>query len=304
VVKPLIANPFAACPVLDAATLGALYDNNSDPRNRSDLLALQACSAAAFDSPSLVHRRVQLGQGDTAWVDLFKPLDTTEPLPALVFVHGGRWQFNTSRETMFWAQACTDAGLACVGLNFAPLSHVGLGAQIAEVAQAWHAVVTQAPSLGLDSTALILAGHSSGAHLALAALLHQLAQTPTPTLPRALLLLGGIYDLAPLRATTHQAALGFTETDVTLYSPLQVLHRATAAGKRLPLPPTLVAAGAQESSEFIRQARALHWALQAHTTATWCEVPSTAHFDAAISFNLQDSPLRAFVADALTKEST
>jgi arylformamidase len=300
----LSSNPYAACPDVGAARLGELYDNNRSPRNQRDLKALQCCSAAAFASSTLTHETVQLGQGECAWVDVLRPLQalqTARLRPALLFVHGGRWQLNTSRETAFWAQACVDAGWVFVGLNFPPLSalvapELRLPAQIAHVARAVQALQSQAAALGLDPQALVLAGHSSGAHLALTAVLRH----PPAQALRGLLLLGGLYDLAPLQATVHQQSLNFSAADVEVCSPLALLHAATAADRRLALPPTCVAVGAEETSEFIRQARAVQWALQAHTSAALQIVAGRAHFDAALSFNEADSPLRAFVAEALS----
>jgi arylformamidase len=297
----LSSNPYADCPDVDAVRLGELYDNNRSTRNQQDLKALQCCSAAALASPTLSHKTVLLGQGEWAWVDVFRPLQAAALQPALLFVHGGRWQLNTSRETAFWAQACVDAGWVFVGLNFPPLSaqaapELRLPSQVAHVALAVQAVQSQAAALGLDAQALVLAGHSSGAHLALtAALRHPPAQALC-----GLLLLGGLYDLAPLQATVHQQSLNFSAADIKTCSPLALLHEAMAADRRLALPPTRVAVGAEETSEFIRQSRAVQWALQAHTAAELQIVAGRAHFDAALSFNEADSPLRAFVAEALS----
>ena len=297
----------ALCPVTDPSLLTELYDNNASARNQADLKALQAASAAAFDSPTLMHERVVLGAADWAWVDVFKPRGLQAPqrlLPALLFLHGGRWQLNTSQQTSFWAQACCDAGYAFVGLNFPPLSATGLRLQVAAVAQALAGVRLHAHALGLDAGALALAGHSSGAHLALAALLRH----PPAELPRALLLLGGIYDLAPLRLTAHQDSLCFSAEDATTCSPLQLLLRASP-DSGLRLPPTLVAVGADESAEFLRQSRALHHALQPHTSARLLEVPGAAHFDAALAFNspgleVHRGPgLRMFISQALARDT-
>lgn len=297
----------------DPVVLTALYDNNASPRNQADLKALQAASAAAFESTTLVHERVVLGDGEWAWADVFRPPGAPQPLPALLFVHGGRWQLNTSRQTSFWAQACCDSGFAFVGLNFPPLSAVGLPVQVAQVAQAIAAVRVRAADLQLDADALALAGHSSGAHLALAALLRH----PPAVMPRALLLLGGIYDLAPLRLTAHQDSLGFSAEDAATCSPLPLLLQADPDAT-LRLPPTLVAVGADESSAFLRQSRALHQALQPHTAVGWLEVPGAAHFDAALAFNTPGSErperpersegpegpvgMRPFITEAITKD--
>ena len=298
-----VNRPHAVCPVTDPIALTALYDNNASPRNQADLKALQACSAAAFDSPTLDHERVALGERDSEWADVFRPKLGRGPWPALLFVHGGRWQLNTSRETSFWAQACCDAGLAFVGLNFPPLAAVGLPAQVAAVARGIEAVRQRSEALALDTAALALAGHSSGAHLALSALLLH----PPAVMPRALLLLGGLYDLAPLRLTAHQASLDFSAEVAATCSPLHLLH---TAGRALRLPRTLVAVGSGESSEFIRQSRALHEALQPHTDAAWLEVPRTAHFDAALAFNTRElatwatGGMRSFLTHALHEASS
>ena len=57
--------------------------------------------------------------------------------------------------------------------------------------------------------------------------------------------------------------------------------------------------GADETVEFVRQSRALHWALQAHQSARWLGIAAAAHFDAALEFNRAGSSLRAFVLDQL-----
>lgn len=278
----LASNPHAHCPVTDAQALSALYDNNSDPRNQADLRALHAASAAAF--ADLATRKSSQRFGAAAWqsFDVFRPVQRA--VGALVFVHGGRWQVNTSRETAFWAEACCDAGMVFIGLNFPKRAEAALPAQVDAVAQAIAAALAFTAGLDIAPRKVCVAGHSSGAHLALAALLHR------PVEAGALLLLGGLYDLRPMARTSHQETLRFTEDEVQQCSPL--LSLCGEVGRTLPA--TLVAVGAQESSEFIRQSRALHWALQSRTQASWHLVPDSAHFDAALEFNAPQSVLRHF----------
>lgn len=275
-------NPYAAWPEGDAALLSALYDNNGDPRNQADLKTLQATSAAAHQELAACKTTQRFGAQDWQSFDVFRPAG--RPTGALVFVHGGRWQVNTSRETAFWARACVDAGLLFVGLNFPRRSEAALPAQIDAVAQALAAALEFITAQGMTAGQVCLAGHSSGAHLALAALLQR------PVDLGALLLLGGMYDLRPLRETSHQEALRLGEHEARDGSPLLAL----AAGAPVSLPPTLVAVGAEETGEFIRQARALHWQLQRHTRVFWHLVPRAAHFDAALEFNAPQSVLRQF----------
>ena len=294
-------NPYRHPGSTEAAALGEWYDNNRSVRNQADLRALQATSAEVFVADDLIAARCSLGSGEHDWIDLVRPAGVSGTLPALLFVHGGRWQLNTSRETAFWARACAQHGVAFVGLNFPPLAQARLPAMIAAVASAVSRVAAQAQALGIDPDALVLAGHSSGAHLALASVLASAGHARPEQRPclRGLLLLGGLYDLAPLRLSPHQASLAFADDEVREASPLMVLERAQAEDLRLALPPTLVAVGADETVEFVRQSRALHWALQAHQPARWLAVEGAAHFDAALEFNREASQLRGFVLDQL-----
>ena len=282
-----LMNPYAQCPVEDADLLGDLYDNNSNSRDRADLKALQDASLAVYADPPGLHESVRFGQAPWQAFDVFRP--ASPPCGALVFVHGGRWQLNTSRETAFWAASCVAEGRIFIGLNFPQRSQAHLFEQTEAVRQGIEAALDFIRGVGgIGEPRVCLAGHSSGAHLALAALLSR------PVEIGALLLLGGIYDLQPLWRSVHQKELQFSEAEVRLCSPLQTLAKAARENRRLALPPTLVAVGSQETSEFVRQSRALHWILQHHTDARWHAVEGAAHFDAALLFNAQHSQLRHF----------
>ncbi len=298
---PRVLNPHLQSPELPPAALARLYDNNADPRNLADLAALRALSASSFAGALRQHTH-RLGPAEHEAVDVFLPAGTGGgAVPALVFVHGGRWRINTSRETAFWADACVKAGFALVGINFPKLGTVPLAEVVAAVRRAVTAVVVNAAELGIDPGALVLGGHSSGAHLALAAALLD-ASAPgmlrrAPWLPRlrAMYLLGGMYDLRPLARTAAPAQLGFDAAEAEAMSPVLALDGADASGTALRFPPVLVGAGADESPEFLRQARALHWALGRVAEAELQLVHGASHFDAALEFNAPDSVARAFV---------
>ncbi len=290
-------NPHLQPPACTDAELAALYDNNSAPRNQRDLATLRARSAQAFAADGPRHVAHRWGEGAAGVADVFLPSAGATPVPVLVFVHGGRWRVNTSRETSFWAPALVRAGCACVVLNFPQLPVVSLHAMADAVRAGVAAMLAAAPTLGMDPRRAVLAGHSSGAHLALAAALvpgRDGTVQAAPWLPglRALLLLGGMYDLRPLVRTAPAEVLGFGAQEAEAMSPVLPLSRAGA----LPgLPPVLVGVGEQESAEFVRQARALHWALARLTRAEWHVVPGAAHFDAALAFDQPDARLQSFV---------
>jgi arylformamidase len=186
-----------------------------------------------------------------------------------------------------------------VGLNFPKLGEVTLTTMVQSVRDRIAAVFDQAPALGLDADRCVLAGHSSGAHLALAAALDLPggAAQGAAWLPRlrGLYLLGGMYDLRPLAQATPAATLGFDAAEAMRMSPLLALHE----GPGLALPPVLVGVGALESPEFVRQAQAVHWALNLHRPSALQTVPERAHFDAPLEFNAPQSLARDFVCTAL-----
>ncbi|NBS62835.1 MAG: alpha/beta hydrolase [Betaproteobacteria bacterium] len=295
--------------------LTALYDNNQDPRNQSDLRSLQQLSTQACADPMMQVDTWQWGRGEHDWVHSFRPQGASGAVPAVLFVHGGRWQLNTSFETSFWARACTDQGWAMLVVNFAPLNdNFRLDNQITAVRRALDAVTEHADQLGLDRSRLAVAGHSSGAHLAMAAFLAGIPgaaavvgeAAPTHAAWRALLLVGGLYDLEPLTRTRFQDSLRFTPDEVSHCSPLVRLRNLASVTATLDWPAIMVAVGNEETSEFRRQSRALYSALQAIQPARepiWFEVPDTAHFDAPLEFNRPSSLMRAFFSRNLGVQS-
>ncbi|MBM3406807.1 MAG: alpha/beta hydrolase [Betaproteobacteria bacterium] len=299
--RTTVPEPSASSESIDPV-LTALYDNNSDPRNQADLRTLQQLSAEAFADPGIQVDTWRWGTGQHDWVHCFKPRQSASRLPALLFVHGGRWQLNTSLETSFWAHACAQQNWAMVSINFGPLSEsFRLEDQIGAVRAALDAVRNGADHLALDHERLAVAGHSSGAHLALAACLaqpstsdeHRARGNQTFNSPwRALLLVGGLYDLGPLTRTRFQGSLNFSDAELACCSPLASLAKTRSHH----LPEVMVAVGEQETSEFRRQSRALFDVLSPQAQASWFEVPKTAHFDAPLEFNRPVSLMRAFIS--------
>jgi arylformamidase len=153
---------------------------------------------------------------------------------ALVFVHGGAWKRQSSREQAFPAEAIVDAGAAYVALNFANLPTVTLPEMADQVCRAIEWVQRHL------SDELVLCGHSSGAHLAGYAL------TKIPDIKSALLI-SGVYDLLPVRLSARNEYLRLDERLEHEYSPIR--H----AGKiRCQL---TVAWGEHEAAEFFRQSK-------------------------------------------------
>jgi arylformamidase len=153
---------------------------------------------------------------------------------AFVFVHGGAWKRQSSREQAFPAEMITGARAAYVALNFTNLPAVTLPEMAGQVCRAIEWVYRNLT----DEVALC--GHSSGAHLAACAL------TRLDFVDEALLI-SGVYDLLPVRLSARNEYLRLDERLEHEYSPIR--H---AARIRCPL---TVAWGEKEGAEFYRQSK-------------------------------------------------
>ena len=153
---------------------------------------------------------------------------------AFVFVHGGAWKRQSSREQAFPAEPIIAAGAAYVALNFANLPTVTLPEMAAQVCRGIEWVYKNL------SKNLVLCGHSSGGHLGAVAL------TKLPYIRKALLV-SGLYDLLPVRLSARNDYVRLDERLEHEYSPIRHLERIKC--------PVTVAWAEKESAEFYRQSK-------------------------------------------------
>ena len=163
---------------------------------------------------------------------------------AFVFVHGGAWKRQTSREQAFPAEAIIEAGAAYVALNFANLPTVTLPEMAAQVRRGIEWVH------GNLSKDVVLFGHSSGGHLTGCAL------TRIPYIKRALLV-SGCYDLLPVRLSARNEYVRLDERLEHEYSPIRHAERIKAQ--------ITVGWAEHDNNEFRRQSQAFAEKLGAPT---------------------------------------
>ena len=160
---------------------------------------------------------------------------------AFVFVHGGAWKRQSSREQAFPAEPIIVAGAAYVALNFANLPAVTLPEMADQVCRGIEWVYR---NLSKD---VVLCGHSSGGHLG------GVAVTELPFIRKALLV-SGLYDLLPVRLSARNDYMRLDERLEHEYSPIRHLERIKC--------PVTVAWAQNESAEFYRQSEAFASALK------------------------------------------
>lgn len=154
---------------------------------------------------------------------------------AFVFVHGGAWRRQSSREQAFPAEPIIAAGAAYVALNFANLPAVTLPEMAGQVCRGIQWVHDNL------SKEVVLFGHSSGGHLGGVAL------TKIPYI-KAALLVSGIYDLLPVRLSARNDYVRLDERLEHEYSPIRHVERINC--------PVTLAWAEKESRDFYRQSKA------------------------------------------------
>jgi arylformamidase len=195
----------------------------------------------------------------------------------LAYFHAGYWQSRDKSGFRFIAPAFTAAGLNVALVNYPLCPAVSLAELVAATHAAVPAVRVHAAAAGgaAASQPLVVAGHSAGGHIAVEL---ALAQAPSPTPPIAgIVALSGIFDLAPLVATTLNDKLRLDEAGALACSPL---HRVRSAAV-----PALIAFGAAETPAFGRQSARLHEAWREAGNASALHVEAKAdHFSLLRAF--------------------
>lgn len=204
----------------------------------------------------------------------------TPDAPLLVFIHGGYWQEGSRAESLFGAPRAMAAGISYAAVEYDLAPNVTIEAIIDQCRRALCWLIEHAAALGFDPERVHVAGSSAGAHLTAMLLVEGLPGRHGPPLLAGAILLSGVYDLRPLVPTYINRALGMSNDNASMLSPMFRPH-----GRPIPV---VVAWGEAETAECKRQSRAYATVLrQAGFPTTEFEVCDTNHFD--IVFKLADT---------------
>ena len=234
------------------------------------------------------------GAGPDETLDLF-PSSGSPPAPLLAFIHGGYWQALDKSDYSYLAPAFLDRGAAFASLNYGLAPTTSLGVMIDQIRRALVWLYRQAERYNIDRRRLYVAGHSAGGHLAAMALATDWTKL-AEDLPASLLAGGcsisGVYDLEPVRLSYHNEILGISAKDVPGWSPVRQLPSSA--------PPMIMAVGAEETAEFLRQHRAYAAAWRDRGLALEeVPLPGRHHFNAVDALGETGHPLNAAVQQML-----
>jgi arylformamidase len=202
---------------------------------------------AASEAVRVAHppRTESYGPTPSEIVDIFAPTGASKA-PVFVFYHGGAWLGGSKDLYAALAPTFLDSGAIYVVPEFDNAKSVGLPGMVAQCRRALAWVMANVARLGGDPARIVVAGHSSGAHLAgvLATTDWTAERLAVPPMQRALLL-SGMYELYPVTLSYRQGYLHLSESDAAALSPLRHLDRVAC--------PVLVAHADMDSPEFRRQ---------------------------------------------------
>jgi arylformamidase len=201
-------------------------------------------SRAAIDAlhPTL---DIRYGHGRKETLDLFLPAQAARG--TLLFIHGGYWRALDKSEHAFVAPVFVDAGYAVASINYDLCPEVSIATIVDQTRRAVEWVAREGPARGAPAP-LVIAGHSAGGHLVAMMYVTDWRARGFARAPFAGgVTLSGVHDLTPLVLYQHNVDFKLDEAEATRLSP--VAHEPSVDA------PLVVAVGADETSEFVRQSQ-------------------------------------------------
>jgi arylformamidase len=164
----------------------------------------------------------------------------------LMFIHGGYWRALDKSDHSFVAPPMVARDIAVAVINYDLCPQVDIARIVDECREAVVWLRREGPRYGFRIEPLVVAGHSAGGHLTamLVATDWQARGLPADTI-RGAVAISGVFDLEPLVKASFNVDLQLDAAHAYLVSPVHLMPRVAT--------PVVVAAGAEETSEFIRQ---------------------------------------------------
>jgi arylformamidase len=238
------------------AELDAAYDQAAYAPNRDQLGARRVTGSETARQRLGQPERYAYGESAIEGLDVFRAARPNAPI--FIFVHGGAWRVGLAKDHCYAAEMFVRAGVTFVVLDFVLVQDAGgsLFPMAEQVRRGIAWVWKNAERIGGDPNRIHLCAHSSGSHLASAALIAPWQKYGAPDrFIKGAVLCSGMYDLTPVRLSARSNYVRFTDEMVEELSAIRHLDRITA--------PLVVAHGTLETPEFQRQARDFAAALKA-----------------------------------------
>ena len=261
------------------------YNNRAAVPDHPEWFARWAQLSDAARAQVQTREDVRYGPGPKETLDIFLP--SAAPRGTLLFIHGGYWRALDKREHAFVAPVFVQQGYAVVTANYDLCPQVTIAHIVEEMRRALAWIVREGPTHRLTRDNIVTSGHSAGGHLT--AMLHAsdaraLGLDKSPIAGGVSL--SGVHDLEPLLQFSFNSDFRLDEAEARRLSPVH-LEPVTDAT-------FVIAAGANETSEFVRQAQLL-WRAWPRNRMPGSQgpllVPDRHHFDVVLDYTSPDSDL-------------
>jgi len=237
--------------------------------------AKTSADARAKFSPQL---DLRYGAGPKETLDLFAPAGPVTG--TFVFFHGGYWRALDKSDFSFVAPPFLAQGIAVAVVNYDLCPDVSIATIVDESRRAIVWLVREGGAHGANVDRIVVGGHSAGGHIAAMLLATDWAAAGLARAPiGGGVSLSGVHDLAPMVLFSYNADLKLDDAEAARLSPVRL--RAQSKG------PVLIAVGADETSEFLRQSTLL-WDAWPENRASGATgpfvVPERNHFEVVADF--------------------
>jgi arylformamidase len=177
-------------------------------------------------------------------LDLFVPAGPAHG--TFVFLHGGYWRALDKNDFSFVAMPFVAQGIAVAVANYDLCPDVSIAAIVDECRRAVAWVANEGKAHGANPGRIVVGGHSAGGHLVAMLFATDWTAAGFARDPVAGgISLSGVHDLAPMVQFSFNADFKLDDAEAARLSPVRLAARSQA--------PLLLAVGADETSEFIRQ---------------------------------------------------
>jgi len=266
---------------LSAAFVEREYNNRAAFPDHPQWFARWATDSARSRDRLDARLDLRYGPGPRQTLDLFP---APEARGALLFIHGGYWRALDKSDHSFIADPWVERGIGVAVMNYDLCPAVGIPRIVEEVREAVTWLGANGARHGVPTERLLLAGHSAGGHL-VASLLAGPERTPAQSVCGAVSI-SGVFDLEPLLLSTMNVDLRLDAATTRAMSPMHHAPRLAT--------PLLLAVGADETREFIRQTASM-WEAWPHNRPAGMAGPLIVaqrhHFSVVSDFALPESAL-------------
>jgi len=235
---------------------------------------------ASAEARAALAPRVDLryGPGPKETLDLFVPSGRARG--TFVFLHGGYWRAFDKSDFSFVAPPFVAQGLAVAVVNYDLCPEVTIAQIVDECRRALSWIEGEGATHGAPPGRAVVGGHSAGGHLT--AMLFATDWTAygvaVPPIAGGVSL-SGVHDLAPMVQFSYNTDLKLDPAEAARLSPVFLAPRTRA--------PLVLAAGADETDEFVRQTRIM-WDAWPHNRPAGAAgpmlIPHRNHFDVVVDF--------------------